>query len=162
MDELSLSIDTDIALSALAVLVKNDPADGVGRLDTYLAAYKGDDQHIALQTLGSELMQVADARALPPLESLSSSRFIAIRFGCVDALRKMKSSASASALAQRLDDTDRDIQFQAVLALAEIYHKTADYAPTTPLFDLNPQYYTDLWKSWLQDSGTNLTIPAPK
>ena len=74
----------------------------------------------------------------------------------------MKVPQAAATLAQRLDDTDRDIQFQAVLALAEIYHKTGEYAPTTPLFDLNPQRYTDLWKTWLQESGTNATVPPPQ
>jgi len=54
---------------------------------------------------------------------------------------------------------NRDIQFMAVLALAEIYHKTGEFHPATPLFDSDPQHYNDLWKTWLQDSGSNAAAP---
>jgi len=162
MYELSRSSDADLALSALVILVKDNPADGTSRLSTFLAGYEGNDQHIAFQTLLAKLMEIRDQRALPGLKSLSSSRFPTIRLGSVVALRGMKAPQAASTLAKRLDDSDSDIQFQAVLALAEIYGKTGEFHPTTPLFNSNPQHYTDLWKDWLQDSGTNATMSTPK
>jgi len=158
MLELSRSNDADLALTALAVLVKAEPSEGSSRLVSFLNEYTGDGQHVALQTLSVELMHIVDPTAVPALESLSSSKFISIRFGSMLGLRSIRDPRSTAALARRLDDPDSDIRFIAVMTLAEMYQKSGDFAPSSPAFDSNPRRYTDLWRGWLLDPANKAEL----
>jgi hypothetical protein len=145
---LSASPSPDIAQSAISVLLKADPAAGVNSLQNYLISYEEDEQHHALTNLGSELGTVRDASTEPSLELLLSSKFLVIRLGAINAIRNLKQARSASALVQRLDDPNETMQFFAVKSLAGIFGKKGDYDPPTPVFDKNPDFYTNLWKQW--------------
>jgi len=154
---LSASSDPDVALSAIAALLKTRSPDSVERLVNYLNTYSGNArQPFALITIGTELGQVSDSNALPALEALTSSKYLSLRFGAVDAIRRIQDPRSSPVLVQRLDDPDSNIRYVAVITLAEIFGKTGDYAPTMNLFDGNPGFYTSLWKSWWTLEGKSL------
>jgi hypothetical protein len=150
---LSSSEDPEIAFPALAVLLKAKSPESVQKLKSYLDAYKGEAETLSLMDIGTQLGQVRDMRALPAVEALSGSRFVAVRYGAMDAMRGMKLTKSAPTLVQRLDSPDRFTQYLAVITLAEIFGKYGDYAPGMELFDKNPRRYTELWKKWWAEQG---------
>ena len=145
---LSASADPEIALSSLAVLLKARMPGTVQRLEDYLSIYKGGRAPVALLSVGAELGAVNDAEDLAPLEALTSSENLSIKLGAMAAIRNARSPHSAGALAERLDDPNRDVRFLAVITLSEIFRKGGDYAPSVYLFEQNPDFYTGHWKSW--------------
>jgi hypothetical protein len=71
----------------------------------------------------------------------------------MQSLRKMRSPRAAPVVVSRLDDPNSDIQYLAVITLAETFGKYGDYAPSVYLFRQRPQYYVDLWKKWWEKDG---------
>lgn len=156
------SRDPEIAFTALGVLLKTRTPDSVERLKHYLDDYQGAAEPVALVSIGSELGQISDAKALTTIEALSSSRYVSIRFGAMDAMRLMRNPKSAATLVERLDDPNGTVQYLAVITLAEIFGKhDGDYAPTMNLFDEKPREYIQLWKLWWAQNG-NKTDSVPK
>lgn len=152
----------EIAFTALGVLLKTRTPDSVERLKHYLDDYQGAAEPVALVSIGSELGQISDAKALTTIEALSSSRYVSIRFGAMDAMRLMRNPKSAATLVERLDDPNGTVQYLAVITLAEIFGKhDGDYAPTMNLFDEKPREYIQLWKLWWAQNG-NKTDSVPK
>jgi hypothetical protein len=150
---LSSSSDPAIAFGALAVLLKNKTPDGVVKFSGYLETYRGDQPPIGLISAAAELSLVADARVLPDIERLSSSRFISVQMAAMEAIRRIASDKSAATLVSRLDDPDGHVRYLAVITLAELFGKSGDYGPSAELFDEKPSYYTALWKKWWEDEG---------
>jgi hypothetical protein len=145
---LTTSADPETALTALAVLLKGRVPGSVERLKTYLDGYQGAATPIALLSIGSDLGQVNNTSALRAVEALASSRYLSIRFGAMNALRRLRDPLSIPVLIERLSDSDDNIRYLAVITLAEISGKTGDYAPSMYLFDKNPSFYVNLWKEW--------------
>jgi hypothetical protein len=146
---LSGSGEAEIALWAIAVLLRTKSTGALERLASFLKSYHGDDGVIWKANIDSDLSQMRDIQSLRILEELTNSRFTPVRLGAVEALRGIKSPKSARALFRRLDDPDRTIQYLAVISLAEILGKyEGDYAPTMPAFEKDPRKYITLWKQW--------------
>jgi hypothetical protein len=151
------SEDSEIAFTALAVLLKSKTPEGVENLKRYLEIYKGDAEPLALVTIGTQLGRLSDAKMLPQMEALSGSKYVSVRLGAMDAIRKIKSSESAPTLVKRLDDPDSTVQYVALITLAEILGRyDGDFAPSMYLFDKKPQYYIGLWKQWWAEEGSKL------
>lgn len=152
LDSLLNPNDPEIGFSALAVVIKANPLEGVERLRSYLDSYEGDAQPMALVNIETDLSLIRDDRTRLTLEALSVSRYVSIREGAVQALRGIKDPRSGPALAKRLDDPNSTIQYLAVISMAEIFGKyDGDYAPSMYLFDKNPEKYIELWKQWWAD-----------
>jgi len=146
---LTTSDDPEIAFPALGVLLKTKSPESVERLKYYLDGHGTGTQPIAAISVGTELGLVADARCRKAVEALTTSRFVAIKYGAMDSLRRMRDTASAPTLINRLDDPDRSVQYVAVITLAEIFAKyDGDFAPSMYIFDKKPNYYTGIWKQW--------------
>jgi|SRR6185312_2142382 hypothetical protein len=150
------SPDPEVAFAAIAIVLKAKPHDGVGILAKSLDSYKGETQPSSLFSIGSQLGHVDDLQSLETIQKLSNSRFLSIRFGAMDALRRMKSYESIPTLLTRLDDSSKDIRYVAVITLAEITGKSGDYAPTMNLFDNKPNYYVNLWRTWQRENEPSL------
>ena len=145
----SNSDDPEIAFPALGALLKTRTQEGVERLRTYLDAHSSGDQPMAAISVGTELGEVSDSKCRKTLEELTTSRFVAIKYGAMDALRRMGDPESAPTLVARLDDPDQSVSYVALITLAEIFRKfDGDYAPSMYLFAKKPDYYTQLWKQW--------------
>jgi hypothetical protein len=157
LDPLRNSVDPEIALTTIGVLLKTKTPESVEHLKNYLDAYTGESEPLALVSIGTELGQINNAKALPTMEALSHSKYVSIRWGAMDAMRLMKNPKSAATLVGRLDDPDSTIQYLAVITLAEILGKyDGDYAPTMNLFDKKPRYYIQLWKQWWAQNGSRI------
>ena len=149
MQTLTMSADRNIEARAVAVLLQTKTPQSVADVRRFLDMYPGEAEPPALISIGGELNQISDNRARVDVEALSASRFLAVRIGAMNALRHMKDRGSAPALIQRLDDNNSFVRYLAVITLAETFDKFDDgYAPSEPVFDANPVYYTNLWKSW--------------
>ena len=161
LNSLTNSPDPEIALSSIAVLLKTKTPESVEILRRYLETYSGDARPVALLSIGSELGQVRDAGALSAVEALSGSKYLSIKFGAIDALRTMRSPSSAPVLIQRLDDSNNDIRYFALITLAEIFGKSGDYAPLMRQFHENPEKHVALWKDWWSQTGSRLPPRPP-
>jgi hypothetical protein len=151
---LTQSPDADVALTAIAVQLRTKSPSSLERLQKYLETYTGNSEPLALFVIGPELREIDDTKALGMLESLSSSRFRSIRSGAMDGVRRIRDPKSVSFLIAKLDDTDSDVRYTALITLAEITGKSeGDFAPSMYLFERNPQYYLGLWKHWWAEQG---------
>ena len=154
INSLSASVDPEIAIPAIGVLLKVRPVEGTAQLRRFLKIFDGNNAQIGLISVGNELGRVTDDKALSSIEALSGSRVPAIRHGAMDAIRRLKDPKSAPVLIVRLDDKDPIVQYVAVITLAEIFGKLdEEYAPTMATFDDKPGYYVGLWKQWWAESG---------
>jgi hypothetical protein len=153
LSALSASRDPEIAFSAFAVLLKSKGPQDVARFATYLSQYSPESPPAATLSIGYELGSIQDEKALPAVEALTNSTLISIRIGAMQALRAMKNPTSAPTLAKKLDDSDAYVRYLAVISLAETFGKYDDYAPNMQLFDSNPEFYVQTWKSWLAQQG---------
>jgi hypothetical protein len=148
MRRLQYLSDPEAAFGAAAVALKTGTPDSVADL-RHLVDTDSGIEPTSLTKISVELDQVSDGRARPDVEALTSSKFMLIRLGAVGALRRMKNRSSAPKLIERLDDPNTDVQYLAVITLAEIFGKyDGDYAPSNYLFDKRPGFYTALWKNW--------------
>jgi hypothetical protein len=155
VENLADSSDPETAFAALAVLVKTASPAAVERLAQRIEKYKGGPEPISLSlfSIETELGSVTNEEALPAVEALASSRFLNIRFGAMQSLRKMRNPRSAPVVVSRLDDPNSNLQYLAVITLAETFGKYGDYAPSVYLFRQRSQYYVELWKKWWQQEG---------
>jgi hypothetical protein len=157
VERISGSGDTEVALSAFAVLVKAGTPGRIAELSSYLDQTVDADQSISLLSVASELEHVRDSKQLKEIEHLSASKYLSIRLAAMNSLRNMKNLSSVPTLIDRLDDPDTTVRYIAIITLAEIYGKyDGDFAPSMYLFDAKPKYYSDLWKTWWIERGRKL------
>jgi hypothetical protein len=87
------------------------------------------------------------------LEALAVSQRRDISYASLRALRKLADTATTGFFIHELDSPDSDVQYLAVISLAEIYKKTGDFAPGMGLFEQNKGKYVQTWKAWYKDGG---------
>jgi len=133
------------AMSAL--LNRNDLSvlDGVEKLGPIPS-----DPHVENLTahLGFAIERVKDKRAIPQLSRLLRNGDVNIRRGAASALRNTQDSRAIKPLTEALYDSDGEVQYQAVIGLAEITGTTGEWAPASDTFLKNPQRYLDHWRDW--------------
>jgi hypothetical protein len=149
------SKDPQLVFGALAVLLKTGKPEFVSKLRMYLDNYHEESGPISLVSIGTELGQVDNVRALSDMEMLSESRLLSVRLGAMQSLRRLHAQQSAASLVRRLDDSNTFIQYLAVITLAETFNKSGDYAPAMDLFDKSSGKYIALWKSWWRKEKAN-------
>jgi len=150
---LASSGDPDVALSALAVLLRAKVPGAVPLLEAYLRFHDLPHIPISILSIGDELGRGSDEHDLNALEALMSSDILSIRLGAIAGVRKMRNPHSAKALVGLLNDANPNVRFLAVITLSEIFRKGDDYAPDVPSFHRNPEFYVGLWKSWWSTEG---------
>jgi HEAT repeat protein len=78
---------------------------------------------------------------------LLRSSDVNVRRAAAAALRNTQNRAAIPSLAQgALQDSDREVQYEAVIGLAEITGMNGDWAPTYGAFLKEPQRYVDHWR----------------
>jgi HEAT repeat protein len=151
------SDDPALAQWGIALAIKWDTSQGLEELKRYLAQKRIDTKDWStmepMTAIMGELSSVGDPRYLSGVEGLIFADDRLIRMGAGQALRNMKTKAAAPALLKLLDDPDKDIQYSAEMALAELFDKGGEYATTWPEFSKRPEYYAGLWKAWALQTG---------
>jgi hypothetical protein len=153
-NSLAGSGNPEIAIPALGILLKTKSPESANHLSHYLASYKETAPPLSLISLGSELRQFDNVNSLTAMENLAGSQYVAIRYGAMDAIRRIKSPKSVPFLIKQLDDADGNVQYVALISLAEILSKyEGDFAPGMGPFEQDPGRYLSVWKKWWQSEG---------
>lgn len=149
---LSTSQNPELAFDALAIMIKAGAHGSLEALDQYQQGYQGDGALLALVNIGSELDRKSNREDLPALESLTASKFLAIRIGSMEAIRNIGELTIAPSLIRRmcdrLSDSDDTIRYIAVSALADMFHKTGNFKPSMAEFSMSPIFYSSQWRTW--------------
>jgi hypothetical protein len=119
------------------------------------AEQPGQDPDVRRLQLGvaEAIGDIEDRSAVPALNSLLASPKVNLRRAAAKALRAIGDPSSARFLVRALDDSDRDVQYDAVMGLAALAGASAENAPARDVFDGNPAKYLGNWKSWWETSG---------
>lgn len=160
---LSASPDPEVAFDALAILIKAGAPGSIEKLVDYLKGYQGNGALFGLGNIGGDLNQIRKIKNredLSALESLTSSRFLDISLGSMEAIRNIRDVSSAPTLIRRLSDSNSMIRYIAVITLAEMFNQHGDYRPSVPQFDARPDFYTDEWQDWWAHEGAAFQKPA--
>ena len=157
---LSASPDPELAFDALATMIKVGVPGSIETLDQYLQGYQGDGNLSGLVNIEGGLNRTRNRKELSALESLASSRFLAIRIGAMEAIRSIGDVSSVPTLIQRLSDSDSNIRYSAVISLAEILNRHGDYKPSMAEFGKRPDFYTNEWQDWWAHEGATFPKPA--
>jgi hypothetical protein len=91
---------------------------------------------------------VRDAGAVPLLAPLLGSPNVLVRRGAASALRNTRSRSAITPLAQALSDSDHNVEYYAVIGMAEITGTVGEWAPALSSFMEDPQRYLDHWQEW--------------
>ncbi len=97
--------------------------------------------------------EIEDRSAVPALNSLLASPSLDLRRAAARALRAIGDPSSARFLVRALNDSDRDVQYDAGMALAGLAGASPDNAPARIVFYHSPAKYLDKWKNWWETSG---------
>lgn len=104
------------------------------------------DEHLYLS---AALEGIKDVRAIPALNRLLRSGDVRTRLGAASALRQIGGPGAIDALVSALEDTDREVRYEAVVGLGEITGQY-DWTPSIEVFEKNEQHYLSYWKEWAQ------------
>jgi hypothetical protein len=115
------------------------------------------DPHVQNLTahLGFAIERVKDMRAIPSLGRLLHSADVNIRRGAAGGLRNTQDKAAIKPLTEALHDTDREVQYQAVIGLAEITGAPSEWSPASATFEKDPNKYLDYWRDWAKSRTPN-------
>jgi len=95
-----------------------------------------------------------DPSVLPQLYPLLLSQNVGLRRGAAHALRAICDPSSADVLAQALNDSDRTVQYDAMMGLAALENFPPSIpAPSEDIFNENPAKYLKSWKDWWDSTG---------
>jgi hypothetical protein len=103
-----------------------------------------------------------DRSVLPLLHSSLSSPNTDLRRATVHALRGICDPSSARFMVRALDDSDRDVQYEAMMTLGALEDYPAELpAPATGVFNGNPTKYLNAWKNWWETAGKRKYASSP-
>lgn len=139
--------DGSIRLTAAAGLLASGD---VRALPMAVSALNGNDAGASEQALANLAAAIShgvkDRRAVPALGKLLTSGNIEGRRAAAQALRDMRAPAAFDALVASLSDTDRNVRFTAVAALAEMTGETS-WLPSMDRFWGNEGPFIEHWRS---------------
>lgn len=141
--------DTELRLQAVAALLWQNDVSVMKIAEEALLHPPTNVEKRLLTSLALAVEGIKDPRAIPNLTRLLSAQDVTTRRSAASALRHTGSPNAIEALIQALDDSDRDVRYNAVIGLAEI---TGEYewGPSTDLFQSNEQRYLAHWKEWVK------------
>lgn len=158
LDQVSSGNLGDAALLSTAVLFSGsgEPSKYRSRLLAMLPAYEAGTNTSSglmsdkLSEIPSIVASDSNAEDLGNLETLADSRLSAIRVAAMIAIRGQGSPEAVPFLVGKLDSSDPQVAYEAVITLAEVTHQDAEMAPGMGPFLKNRLKYTELWKAWFQ------------
>jgi len=72
-----------------------------------------------------------------------------IRRAAAAALRHTQADGAIGPLSMALEDSDREVRYQAVLGLATITGQN-EWSPTLDQFEREEQHYLSYWREWVK------------
>ena len=141
--------DASTRMLATASLLERGEMDRIGpaaafplSLDSDVDGYVAMRLRIAIEKTGT------DPKAIPTLIRLLGAPDVRTRRTAAMALRVNRSEAAIGPLTGALEEDDREVQYQAVIGLAEITGTVGKWAPAHDTFLHDPQSHLDHWREW--------------
>lgn len=152
--ELLPAADPEVEGSVYLALLKVGDGSHLEDAGTFLERPSDNAVLVWLKTrIGHAIAELRDARNTKVLLSFLHSREVLLRRSSVRALRKMQIPATVPSLIARLDDRDREVRYNAVLAMAAIEGKSAPWAFATDIYEEREAECIKLWKEWWVSEG---------
>lgn len=145
------SADVDIRAGAVRSLLRLSDYSGLKFVDGLQG--KKFQEWLILAEIDGLISGINDKAAVPELLALTKSEHEPLVRAAADALRAIKSPASAQRLVELLDHPNRDIAYTAMATLDELEHGELSETPTTTVFAQAPEKYLSQWKAWWGASG---------
>lgn len=140
--------DTLVRVWAISALLSRGDVSILEQVEKLLPL-PPDPQVINLTSqLGMAIGRISDAQAIPSLTRLLKSPDVNIRQGAAAALANTRAGAAIKPLTGALYDADREVQYQAVIGLAEITNTSGQWAPCHQTFIESPEQYLAHWRDW--------------
>jgi hypothetical protein len=141
--------DANTRILAIAALLARGNIDYLDEAVSALLSAKHGANGFLIWRLASSLeFGVRDRKAIPALVRLLRARYVPVRRAAAAALRNTHDRGAIEPLAEALHDPDREVQYQAVIGLAEITGAPSEWSPASGTFDKDPKKYLDHWRDW--------------
>jgi len=139
--------DTVVRLQALAALLRRNDISQLNVVEDILLRQPPNVEQYLKGNLAAALEGIKDSRAIPALTNLLAASKPLVRQRAAATLRHMGVADVIAPLIIALNDSDRQVRYEAVVGLAEI---TEDYqwGPSIDLFQRDEQRYVTHWKQW--------------
>lgn len=141
-------LDIGLRLRAAAALLRRNNISKLSMVEEALLHPPANIDEDALKNLAFSLQDgVTDPQAIPALTRLIHAKDTQTRRAAVAALRHIGDETSIGAFATALQDSDREVRYQAVLGLAMTTGQSA-WGPPLDLFERDEQRYLTHWRAW--------------
>jgi hypothetical protein len=145
---------------AMTALLERGKGEWIEAAAIFLASSeRGLDPYVLWRLSGAiEIIELRlrDPKPIPALVPLLHVSNVTVRRAGAAALRNTHNAAATDPLIDALQDSDLEVQYQAVIGLAEITGTTGEWAPGSELFRQDPGRYVDHWREWAKSRA-----PAP-
>jgi HEAT repeats len=139
--------DTVVRLQALAALLKRNDISQLNVVEDILLRQPPNIEQYLKGNLAAALDGIKDSRAIPALTDLLTAAEVRVRQRAAAALRHMGVADVTAPLVIALNDSDRQVRYEAVVGLAEITRQY-EWAPSIETFQKDEQRYLTYWKGW--------------
>ncbi len=147
-----------IRIMTAALLARKDPERQMPGLLTLLkdnsdATTEALTQYGVLADIGQAVSTVTDMTQIAQLEELASSNSKWLAMSAMLRIREIADRSTFPFLIGKLDASDRDVQWEALITLAVVTGKGGDFGPFREQFEDDPEKYVGLWKEWWAAGG---------
>jgi len=151
LQKASRNEDTSIASLALGTRITFGDVSAVPAARALLES--AGDSPAAVSRIGLALRTLTAADHTDLLKGLMGSKSVELRRGASYALRKSEGKDVLPILAAALDDPDIEVQYNAVMGIAQRVEDHGTFAPAYALFEQDPGKYVDYWRKWWAQNG---------
>lgn len=141
------SLDEQLRLMAAGVLLSRNDTSMLNTVENVLLNQPAGINDSVLSGLAGGLKGIRDPQAIPSLSRLLKARDARVWQSASAALRNMKAAAAIEPLVEALEDSDREVRYNAVIGLAEITGQY-EWGPSVELFQREEQKFLTHWIEW--------------
>lgn len=152
LDGLADNTSRTVSTMALSILVRYRPEKYM-HLFLIRVADLGRSMPPNIDSIGETVASLPTNTSIEDVEHVATSSNSYLRRSAMLNIRRNASANAVPFLISQLSSTDQDVQYLAVITLAELNHKTGDYAPDRPSFGEKPDVYVELWRRWGLSNG---------
>lgn len=98
-------------------------------------------------------LRLRDPKPIPALARLLHVSDVTVRRAAAAALRGTRNTAAIGPLIEALQDNNRDVQYQALMGLAETTGVTGEWAPAVGPYQQDPDRYVNHWREWAKSGN---------
>lgn len=150
--------EPNLAILRLVLLVKSDATANLAELTRVVIKRDPSAQLPAIEEIGQIFAYQSSSSDLESLKEMSHSGFSYLRQSAMRGIRRIKDPSTVPFLIEQLDSDDLDVQYLAVITLAEMTGRSGDFGPSLPLFEQNPGKHKQLWREWWAVEGFQMVV----